>query len=140
MQKPSVQVTSVNPEYIPELWDVLWPLIGPALGDDPYLDEDSLKKAMVNQEYLTLVATIDGKVSAVACLDYEDGVNRVANVRFVGGKGLMKWGRPMYDKIKEFMDYYGCTHCIAWGASDAWLRYWPEFKNTGKTLYMMEVA
>lgn len=135
-----VKIQVLNPKIAADAWDLVWPLLSPAVDQGLNTDNsETILESVVKEQRILLLATVDGKIKGCSLLSFKDGLNRTLDIQFLGGKRIRDWSEQMNMAIDAVAKAEGCKSIIALGRK-AWSRIWKDYKDTGKVLFVKEVA
>lgn len=132
-----VNITVARPDLIPDIWDVVFPLLKPAVEGDIFLNEEMLKTRLLEDKALLFIATVDGKMSGAIVVQVEDCSNRLVWITALGGKNFKSWGKQFVAALEEYAQSLGGKFIVGLGVK-AWQRMSPDF-TPAKQLYFKEV-
>ncbi len=134
----TARISVVKPENITSIWPVIFPLLKPAIDEDFWTDEQTLKGLLVSDKALLFVATVGENIMGAAVTQVEDVRERVVNIVSLGGSGFEKWGAAMNEAITFYAQHMKAARIVALGRK-GWLGLWPDFVP-GKILFSKQVA
>ena len=133
-----INITIANPLIISDIWEIVYPFLKPAVDEDIFVDEESLKSKVLNDQAIMFVATADGKITGTAIVCIDEFKSSVATILALGGKDLKHWEREMNEAITIYATEMKCDMIVALGVK-GWQRVWKDF-TPGKILYYKRVA
>lgn len=133
-----VNITVARPDLIPDIWDVVFPMLKPVVDGDMFLNEEILKERLLQDKALLFIATIDGKMSGAIVVQVEDCANRLVWITALGGKNFKAWGKQFVSALEEYAKSLGSKYILGLGVK-AWQRMSPDFSPVEKQLYLKEV-
>lgn len=133
-----VEVLICPPNEINGMWNAIAQTLRPALDEDLFTDEPTLKKMLIDDKALLWVAFVDDIYKGACITTIETPKTSVVNIMTLAGDDFDQWK----DKLNEALTFYAkemqCSHIVALGR-DAWQRLWPDFQ-AGKRLYTKRIA
>jgi hypothetical protein len=133
-----VNITVARPDLIPDIWDVVFPMLKPALKDDLMLNEEILKNGLIEDKSLLFIATVDGAIKGAAVVQVQDMSHKTAWVTAIGGKGFKIWYPALDEALQKYASHIDCSHLIFLG-SRAWQRLTRDYTQ-GKQVFFKEVT
>lgn len=132
-----VIISIIKPENITSMWDAVYPYLAPAIEEDVFHTEQSLKNLLVNDQALMFIANVDGVVKGATVVQIEDGKHSLVNILTLGGKDFRCWKKQMNEALTQYAYFMECKFIVALGKR-GWSRLWPDFQP-GKTFFSKEV-
>ena len=133
-----IKISVVRPDIIPEIWDIVEPILNPAFEDDFLMDSKSAFAGLIEDRFLLFIVTISGKISGACILAIEDNKDSICHIISLGGEDFKSWKDQMNLAITEYAREMGCSYIIALGKR-GWKKLWPDFE-AGKILFSKKVA
>lgn len=132
-----MQVQTVAPEFIYQVWDVVGPFFEAAekegTGD---CTADQLKLQLVSGLNTLLVATEDGVIKGAAAMSMVNVPNhRVANITAAGGKGITN--AEVMEQVVTWAKAQGATKIRAW-ANEPRARLYRQKLGLNTAAYVVE--
>lgn len=133
-----IKVSIAKPEMIEGIWPSIYPHLEPAIDEDFWTDEQTLKKLLMDDHALLFFVTVDGQIKGAAVTQIEEVRNRVVNIVTLGGIDFMEWKNDLNIALTFYAARMRCTKIVALGRK-GWEKFWPDFKP-GKILFCKEIA
>lgn len=133
-----VKISVARPEMIESLWNQVFPHLKPAIDEDFWTDEQTLKKMLAEDNALMFIASVNGTIKGVAVTQIEEMRSKVVNIITLGGEDFKDWKEAMNAALTLYAEKTGCSRIVALGRR-GWEKLWPDFKP-GKILFYKEIA
>ena len=133
-----INIKVVRPDLVPEIWDMVFTHLKPAVEEDLFHDEASIKKALIEDRALMFLALVDGVIKGVVVANIEEGKHHFVSIISLGGVDMKDWQDAMLGALDKYASGMKCRYIISTGTK-AWGRILKDYK-AGKTLYYKEVA
>lgn len=132
-----MQVQTVAPEYVYQVWDVVGPFFEAAakegVGD---CTAEQLKLQLVSGANTLLVATEDGIIKGAAAMSVTSLPNhRVATIASIGGKGIVD--KDTFNQVVIWAKAQGATKIRAW-AKETQARLYRQKVGLNTATYVVE--
>lgn len=131
------KIAIVKPDEVETAWDMVSRFLNPAIKEDLYHSEDSLKDLLLKDQALMFVAFLNGKAKGAAIVQIEEGKDNLVNILCLGGQDFKEWKQELNDALTKYAIGMNCKSIVALGRP-GWKKLWPDFK-AGKTLFCKEV-
>lgn len=134
----TAKIVVVPPTEIESIWGVIFPHLKPAIDEDLFTDEESLKKQLIEDRALMFVALVDDVVKGACVTTIENPRFKVVNIMTLGGDDFAEWKDVLNDALTVYAKTISAAYIVALGR-EAWQRLWPDFE-AGKRLYTKRIA
>lgn len=134
----TARISVVKPENITSIWPVIFPFLKPAIDEDFWTDEQTLKSLLIADKALLFVATVGEEIMGAAVTQVENVRARVVNIVCLGGTGFEKWGAALNETLTFYAQHMKCSRIVALGRK-GWLGLWPDFVP-GKIMFSKEIS
>lgn len=133
-----IKITVARSDMIDGLWTEVWAYLKPAIDEDMFHSEESLKKLLLDDCALMFLAYMDGIIKGAAVVQIDGEKYPLTNILTLGGEDFVHWKAQMNEAITKYAQFHECRYIVAAGRK-GWARLWPDFM-AGKTVFCKEIT